>query len=59
MPAVNLKNIDVDALLGLRSDVESALAERARDLQRQLGLLGDGTQATRPFGWPIGAHERT
>ena len=42
MPAVNLKNMDVDALLGLRSDVESALAERARDLQRQLGLLGEG-----------------
>jgi len=42
MPAVNLKNMDVDALLGLRRDVESALAERARDLQRQLGLLGEG-----------------
>lgn len=42
MPAVNLKHMDVDALLGLRRDVESALVERARDLQRQLGLLGEG-----------------
>jgi DNA-binding protein H-NS len=40
MPAADLKNMDVDALLALRADVESLLAERARDLQRQIALLG-------------------
>ena len=42
MPPVNLKNMDVDALLELRANVESMLAERGRDLQRQLALLGGG-----------------
>jgi DNA-binding protein H-NS len=43
MPAVSLKNMDVDALLGLRADVEKALTERARDLHRQLGRPGRPT----------------
>ena len=55
MPAVSLKNMDVDALLGLRADVEKALTERARDLHRQLGLLGKG--GSRP-GRPTGRVER-
>jgi DNA-binding protein H-NS len=42
MAAVDLKNMDVDALLALRANVESALAERSRDLQRQLALLDGG-----------------
>jgi DNA-binding protein H-NS len=36
----NLNAMDVDALLALRGDVETALKERARDLQRQIALLG-------------------
>ena len=32
MAAVNLKNMDVDALLTLRVDVDRLLAERGRDL---------------------------
>ena len=42
MVAVKLKNMDVDALLTLRADVEKMLVERGRDLQRQLGRLGGG-----------------
>ena len=42
MAAVNLKNMDVDALLTLRGDVERMLAEKGRDLQRQLARLGGG-----------------
>ena len=42
MLGVNLKNMDVDALLELRGEVDRKLTERARDLQRQLGLLGEG-----------------
>ena len=40
MATAGLKDMDVDALLTLRADVEKTLAERSRDLQRQLALLG-------------------
>lgn len=40
MVTAELKNKGVDALLTLRADVEKALADRSRDLQRQLALLG-------------------
>ena len=40
--ADNLKNMDVDALLTLRGDVERMLAEKGRDLHRQLARLGGG-----------------
>ena len=52
MPAADLKNMDVDALLTLRTDVERALAERARDLERQLALVGGapGKKRGRPAG---------
>jgi DNA-binding protein H-NS len=54
MAAADLKNMDVDALLGLRADVERMLAERGRDLQRQLALLGGGggKRRGRPPGQP-------
>lgn len=52
----DLKNLDVDALLTLRADVEKALAERGRDLQRQLALLGGGSEKRR--GRPPGAAVR-
>jgi DNA-binding protein H-NS len=55
MPPVNLKNMDVDALLELRANVEKMLAERGRDLQRQLALLGgDGVRRGRPAERPDG-----
>lgn len=46
MPAVSLKNMDVDALLALRAEVERALIEQARDLQRQIALLGGNERAS-------------
>jgi DNA-binding protein H-NS len=39
MPTLNLKNMDVDALLVLRSQVDSQLATRRSDLQKQLARL--------------------
>ena len=55
MPGVDLKNMDVDALLDLRANVEKMLAERGRDLQRQLSLLGGGgVRRGRPAGRPVG-----
>jgi DNA-binding protein H-NS len=54
MRGANLENLDVDGLLALRADVEKALAERGRDLQRQLALLGGavGKRRGRPAGRP-------
>lgn len=49
MYGVNLKNMDVNALLELRGEVDRRLTERERDLQRQLGLLG---KETRQVGRP-------
>ena len=39
MPTLNLKHMDVDALLVLRSRVDSQLATRRSDLQKQLARL--------------------
>ena len=39
MPAPNLKNMDVDALLALRSQIDGQLATRRSDLQKQLARL--------------------
>ena len=57
MPAISLKNLDVNALLELRANVESTLADRGRDLHRQLALLG-GHGGKRP-GRPAGRTGRT
>jgi len=39
MPSLNLENMDVNALIELRSEIDMTLTERSRDLQRQLTLL--------------------
>ena len=57
MAAADLKNMDVDALLTLRADVEKVLAERSRDLQRQLALLG--VEAGKRRGRPPAGMGRT
>ena len=55
MPAISLKSMDVNALLELRANVDRTLAERSRDLQRQLTLLrGEGGRRGRPAGRPNG-----
>jgi DNA-binding protein H-NS len=51
MAKAALKNMDVDALLELRADVDKALRERSRDLERQIALLGGGgPKRGRPTG---------
>jgi DNA-binding protein H-NS len=53
MAKVSLANMDVDALLELRGDVERTLAERGRELERQLAALGlGGAKRGRPPGKP-------
>jgi DNA-binding protein H-NS len=39
MAAVNLKSMDVDALLVLRADIEKQLASKRRELEAQLSRL--------------------
>jgi DNA-binding protein H-NS len=39
MPAVNLKNLQVDALLKLRSEIDDELTQRRTQLQKQLQRL--------------------
>ena len=39
MPALNLRNMDVEALLDLRSQIDGQLATRRGDLQKQLARL--------------------
>jgi DNA-binding protein H-NS len=39
MPALNLKSMDVDALLALRAQIDGQLATRRGDLQKQLARL--------------------
>jgi DNA-binding protein H-NS len=47
MPILNMKNMDVDALLSLRADIDKRLSERRIELQQQLFRLdGKGTVST-------------
>jgi DNA-binding protein H-NS len=49
MPAWNLKNMDVDALLALRSQIDGQLASRRSDLHKQLARL-QKTSTEAPVG---------
>ncbi|HEY6993078.1 MAG TPA: H-NS histone family protein [Xanthobacteraceae bacterium] len=40
MPTINLKTMDVDALLSLRADIDKKLGERRSELEKQLSRLG-------------------
>ena len=53
MVAAALKNMDVDALLTLRADVERALGERARELERQLARVGGAPGNAARFHLPV------
>ncbi len=58
MPALNLKNMDVDALLVLRAQIEGQLASRRSELQKQLARL-QRLAAEAPVAAPNGANGRT
>jgi DNA-binding protein H-NS len=40
MPAMNLKSMDVDALLSLRADIDKKLGQKRSELEQQLSRLG-------------------
>ncbi len=56
MPAINLRSMDVDALLALRAEIDKKLGERRSELEKQLSRLGaesDGvghSRAARAWG---------
>jgi DNA-binding protein H-NS len=58
MPALNLKNMDVDALLVLRAQIDGQLATRRSDLQKQLARL-QRLAADAPVVAPNGGYGRT
>src|SRR5438132_7138329 len=43
MPALNLKSMDVDALLSLRADIDKKLHQKRGELEQQLSRLGPGS----------------
>lgn len=52
MPAVNLKSMDVEALLSLRADIDKRLGEKRSELEQQLSRLGSegNGRAVRAWG---------
>jgi DNA-binding protein H-NS len=40
MPAINLRGLDVDALLSLRADIDKRLGQKRSELEKQLTRLG-------------------
>jgi len=40
MAAINLKGMDVDALLALRADIDKRLGQKRSELEKQLSRLG-------------------
>ena len=40
MPAINLRGMDVDALLSLRTEIDKRLSEKRNELEKQLSRLG-------------------
>ena len=54
MAGINIKSLDVDALLTLRDDIDKRLSEKRRDLEKQLSRLasdsGRGIRAIAKLG---------
>ena len=46
MAAVNLKSMDVDALLVLRADIDKQLTSKRRELEAQLSRLSDSGETS-------------
>jgi DNA-binding protein H-NS len=51
MPAINLRGMDVEALLSLRADIDKRLGQKRSELENQLSRLGAEAGAR---GWGTG-----
>jgi DNA-binding protein H-NS len=47
MPAINLRSMDVDALLALRGEIDKRLGEKRSELEKQLSRLGSEADGAR------------
>ncbi len=54
MPAMNLKSMDVEALLSLRADIDKRLGEKRSELEQQLSRLGSESNGRATRGWGSG-----
>ncbi len=45
MAAINIKGLDVDALLTLRGEIDKRLSDKRRDLEKQLSRLATESQS--------------
>jgi DNA-binding protein H-NS len=48
MPKINLRGMDVDALLKLQDDIDERLGQKHRELEEQLSRLGLGMRQVGP-----------
>ena len=46
MAAINIKGLDVDALLTLRGEIDKRLSDKRRDLEKQLSRLASESQSS-------------
>jgi DNA-binding protein H-NS len=51
MAAINLKAMDVDALLSLRADIDKRLGQKRSELEQQLSRLGSRAGDALARGW--------
>jgi DNA-binding protein H-NS len=50
MPGLNLKSMDVDALLSLRADIDKRLGRKRSELEQQLSRLGAESNGVGAWG---------
>ena len=55
MAAINLKGMDVDALLALRADIDKRLSQKRSELEKQLSRLGAEAAALQGIPGPDSA----
>jgi len=52
MPAINLRGMDVDALLALRAEIDKRLGQKRSELEQQLSRLGlESSAGGHARGW--------
>jgi DNA-binding protein H-NS len=54
MPGLNLRSMDVDALLSLRADIDKRLSQKRSELEQQLSRLGSEGNGHARRAWGSG-----
>ena len=59
MPAINLRGMDVDALLALRTEIDKRLGQKRSELEQQLSRLGlESSAGGHARGWGSSGRRR-